>query len=253
MEDERDEKSEETAFDPRANDPEDANALRAFYDAYSDALNRIRREMFDEDLGEVAFVIQGGRATRPNTKGVFIPKRWTVAGKEVHEISLTAEALSKDPLEVLGTITHEMVHWSALVNGDKDVVGRHMHTDEFRDRAKKHGYLVKQRDPKHGWTHGEPSPELEAVFNACIEEYGLNRFSGGLVRNAPAAPAKKRVRKVFKYRCPACKNVARTGLSVPIICGRDNKRYEFDDQEPEQEELAAAGQSVPPPDFGDNQ
>lgn len=213
----------------------EVNLLRPFYDAYSDAFNKIRHELFDEELGPVVFVIQGGRATRQNTRGVFIAERWQINDKPVHEISLTAESLSKDPHEILCTLVHEMIHWCAQRRGIKDVSGTHLHNKKFRDLAREFGYIVDKRDPKHGYSHGYADATLSDLLNACIKEFKLNRFVRGYVRKPPAANEKQRSRKVFKYRCPQCQNVARTGLSVGLICSRDQRAYEFDDEMPDKE------------------
>lgn len=230
------------------------NLMRALYDAYSDALNFINERVFDGELGDLVFTIQGERATTLNTYGVFCPKRWTVAGRERHEISLTAEAIRTDPHEVLGTIVHEMVHWSAHAAGEKDVSGRRFHNERFRKRAENYGYIVDERDPKLGYTRGRPDDFLKGVFAQCVEKFGLDRFREGFSRNRAKPSDKKPVKKIFKYKCPKCGIVARTGFGIALVCGRDGVAFSFADKPPEETDADQNAQTALPPwdqDLGD--
>jgi hypothetical protein len=91
----------------------------------------------------------------------FSPKRWeTREGQPVHEITMCAEELHKDPVETIGTMLHETNH---LWNNDMGIVdcslaGRH--NKKFKESGEGMFGLVVEMQGSRGWAQTSLTPEM---------------------------------------------------------------------------------------------
>ena len=83
------------------------------------------------------------RGAKKKACGWFWAERWsTREGALRHELTLTAEQLSRPVPEILATTIHEVVHFFARDNGIQDVSQGGRHNGEFREVAQDFGLIV---------------------------------------------------------------------------------------------------------------
>lgn len=126
---------------------------------------------------KVVVVVQT-RGQKKNCLGFFRRDGWeTKEGELVHEISISAEFLNRDVLEVIETVIHESAH---LWNNDmeiKDCAEGGRHNQKFKDAAEMFGLVVSKG--KQGWNQTELGDELkeqiEKEFKPDYEAFKLAR------------------------------------------------------------------------------
>jgi len=108
-------------------------------------------------------------AGRKNMLGWFWADTWHSDGtkkKNKHpEINITAEHLSRGPLDVLETLIHEMVHLDNWSKDVQDCSASQYHNKAFKAGCDRIG-LVCEQGKKHGWAHTSLSPELKKLIVA---------------------------------------------------------------------------------------
>jgi len=162
----------------------------------------------------IVFTIQtNGR--RPSVLGHFASERWADKdGNKVHEISIAAEHLHREPIEVIETVIHELVHaWNEELGVQDTSRGNLYHNKQFKEAAESVG-LVVVKMATHGWAGTSLSDSLRAKIEdgLVIDEKVFE-----LARQAlPKAP-KKPPTKQYTYRCQPCGYSVRSkkaGLSI---------------------------------------
>lgn len=77
------------------------------FTTYQKLFDHFNERLFNNKLGGV--ILNFSR--KNNTHGFFAPERWENKVKvRSHEISLNPQTLEREPIEVLATLVHEMVH-----------------------------------------------------------------------------------------------------------------------------------------------
>lgn len=144
-----------------------------FADAYFE-LNRVFDALnvhyFNNELPNVALVIQSNYVT--DCKGWFYPEKWEDNnGNTYHEVSISSEYLNREPIKIMETLQHQLIHVYCYENGIKDVSRNFKyHNEKYKNEAGKRG-LICEKDGYWGW--------IQAGFS---EEFGS--FIAGLsVRN----------------------------------------------------------------------
>lgn len=157
---------------------------------------------------------------------------WTVSGKELrHEINIAAGTLDREIEYTVGTLLHEMCHMynDTVLHAQDTSNGGHYHNKRFKATAENVGLIVTKSE-RYGWAHTAPSDSLiEWILDHNIEEIRINRNESTGIRitgGNNAASGGVTVTTIgttrthnYRYECPCCHAVARSGKPLNLICG----------------------------------
>lgn len=133
-----------------------------------------------------------------------------------YEINIAAEYLDRDPLEIVETLLHEMVHLYCAANGIKDCSrGGNYHNAKFRDAAEEHGmtYDTDEITAKYGWAFAK----LRKSTVELIKSWNIDETAFLLARRPH--PTSHRKSNSFKLECPSCGIKLRaTRPGITVIC-----------------------------------
>lgn len=128
------------------------------------------------------------------------------------EINITSDYLDRDPVEIAGTLLHEMVHLYNTMNNIQDCSrGGHYHNAKFKDAAESHGLIV-TKTPKSGFGQTTPTPETAEYFKSLNLKFDLYRPTP----EKGQRPKKKSSTR--KYVCPVCGTIIRATKEVHVTC-----------------------------------
>lgn len=165
----------------------------------------------EEKFGYPVITIQTMGRKR-NTLGWFCSDKWTDTweGRMKAEINICAECLDRPILEVLHTLTHEMVHYSNNLDKINDCSSNQYHNARFAERCRAVG-LIPEKGYR-GWSTTTISPDLmERLRSIEIDEEVFTLFRGKPERE-------KLPTKLKKWRC-SCTNV-RVAVDLDATCNR---------------------------------
>lgn len=156
---------------------------------------------------------------------------WKAGEASRHEINIAAATLDRPLENIAASLVHEMCHfYNDTVLHVQDTSRRSTyHNKAFKQTAEAHG-LVCRKDERYGWAITEPGEalidwlllhdefnEIEICrANPIPTAYGLgaNAANGG----AGTAPTGT-VNHNYRYQCPKCGAIARSGKPIKLICG----------------------------------
>jgi predicted SprT family Zn-dependent metalloprotease len=183
--------------------------MKSEYLKLQDALDRLR-VLFDDELPEVYFVLQRKRGAL----GYFWADQWReIEGKDkVHELALTPDNLSRPPLEVLGTLAHELAHLWQEVHGKPGADG--YHNKEWADKMEEIGlepYCVTDEGKRTGKRCSHNIPE-EGNFREVADEI----LADGWKLDYAAVPniAKSKTTRKVSYKCECATVYGKPGLNI---------------------------------------
>lgn len=148
------------------------------------------------------------------------------------EINIASGTLDR-PLEaVTASLLHEMVHmYNDLILNIQDCSrGGTYHSKIFKEQAEAHGLLC-FRTEKYGWSRTTPSDALLEwlLLHDELREIEMCRVNPGYTavgigthasNSVPGFVATATTRQHnFRYQCPCCKAIARSGKPIRLICG----------------------------------
>lgn len=200
-----------------------AGYLEKLYDKLND-------HFFDGQLDRPVITIQ----STPRAYGHYtLYDAWSVKGEGRKEINIGAGTLDRPIEYTVATLLHEMCHQynQEIANLQDCSRGGTYHNKEFKRIAEAHG-LVCTRTEKYGWSNTSAvlSDELLAwILDNDIHEIKLTRHDPHGVRivggNSTASggtgyiPTATTRQHNFRYQCPCCHAIARSGKPVRLICG----------------------------------
>jgi hypothetical protein len=190
----------------------------------------LNEDMFGGQLEQPIITIQ----STPRAYGHYsVFPIWTVNGEELrHEINIGAGSLANRPIEeVVSTLLHEMVHYyddCVLHVQDCSGSSRAYHNKRFKETAESVGLIVTKSE-RYGWAHTAPSDSLiEWILDHEIEEIRSNRNESSGIKigggnNAAsggtgAIPVGTSKPHNFRFECPCCHAIARSGKPLRLIC-----------------------------------
>lgn len=144
-----------------------------------------------------------------------------------YEITVTADYLDRDPVDVAGTLLHEMVHLFNKMNGIDDCSrGGSYHNKKFKIAAESHG-LVCERSKTYGFNNTTPTEQTVEFIKKFDLHFGLYRPQTGNKPTPDDDTSKpddeqdkpKKRRHTRKYVCPICGAIIRATRDVNVICG----------------------------------
>ena len=186
-------------------------------------------DMFSGQLETPIITIQ----STPRVYGHYsVSKIWTVNGEEQkHEINIGAGTLDREIEYTVGTLLHEMCHMynDCVLHVQDCSRGGTYHNKQFKATAESVGLIVTRSD-KYGWAHTAPADSLlEWIIDHNIEEIRINRnesrgiriTGGNNAANGGVAVTTTGTTKPhnYRYECPCCHAVARSGKPLNLICG----------------------------------
>lgn len=188
--------------------------------------DKLNVDFFDNVLDRPVITIQ----STPKAYGHYslIPY-WNVNGTAKQELNIAAGTLNNRPIEnVIATLLHEMCHQynNEVVNIQDCSRGGTYHNKYFKQIAETHGLLV-ARSEKYGWSTTSPSDRLlEWILNNDIQEIKLNRnefcgiriTGGNTAANGGVTTSTTRPNHNYRFVCPVCGAVARSGKVIHLIC-----------------------------------
>lgn len=188
----------------------------------------LNQDMFGGQLEQPIITIQSSAKSYGHYSVFPI---WTVNGEELrHEINIAAGTLDRDIEYTVATLLHEMCHmYNDTVLHTVDCSNRgHYHNKNFKATAESVGLIVTKSD-RYGWAHTGPSDTLvEWILDHNIEEIRINRNESSGIRitggnnaaNGGATVTTTGTTKPhnYRYECPCCHAVARSGKPLNLIC-----------------------------------
>lgn len=137
-----------------------------------------------------------------------------------YEITITSDYLDRTPVEIAGTLLHEMVHLYNQMNGINDCSrGGKYHNIKFKESAEAHG-LETKKDSRYGWSITSPSTQTAEYLESLKLSFPLYR---------PTPEKGQRVRKkssTRKYVCPICGTIIRATKEVHVTCSDCGVEFE---------------------------
>lgn len=189
--------------------------LSTFLAAVESAYDAINRELFESALSKKPVITI---APTPGAYGHFTPwESWKDAdGNGRYEINLGAETIDCPTIELMATLTHEMVHQYCHEKGLQDTsrAGTY-HNKTFRDQARRFGLKI-DYDKRIGWSVTSPGDALLAMEKSGA----FSRVENTLHRigSARTDTAGKKSSSTRKYVCPLCGMSVRATKEVRIMC-----------------------------------
>lgn len=156
-----------------------------------------------------------------------------------YEINISADYLTRDIIDVVSTLEHEMVHLYCLQNNIRDTSNHGVyHNSTFKHLAETKTHLIIERHPKYGWTITSPSEE---TINFCIE-YGFSDItigrntgysftgiggnkSGDSGNGGDKTPKVRKPSSTRKYICPKCGSSFRATKNLNVLCMDCNTQF----------------------------
>lgn len=150
-----------------------------------------------------------------------------------YEINVTSDYLNRDPVDIAGTLLHEMVHLYNEMRGVKDCSrGGKYHNKKFQMAAEAHG-LVCEKSQKYGFSVTKPAEETVKFIESFDLKFNLYRPT---VSDKPTPDdekdkdSKQKTRKkssTRKYVCPVCGTIIRSTKPVNVVCGDCYEPFEL--------------------------
>lgn len=157
---------------------------------------------------------------------------WSVKGNGFKEINIATGTLNRPIEETIATLLHEMCHqYNDEIANIQDCSRKGTyHNQHFLRTAQAHGLAVSKSD-KYGWCRTAPSDNLlEWILVNDIQEIKLNRnewqgfcLVGGNASLEGGAPRTTSKAHNYRYECPCCHAIARSGKLLHLVCGDCNE------------------------------
>ena len=129
-----------------------------------------------------------------------------------YEITITSDYLDRDPIDIAGTLLHEMIHLYNQMNGVNDTSrsGKY-HNKNFKLAAEAHG-LVCEKTKTYGFSDTTPTTETADYLKSLDLKFSLYRptpETGQVIKKSSTR----------KYVCPVCGQIIRATKEVNVVCG----------------------------------
>lgn len=182
------------------------------------AFDLLNEKYYNGELPQVVIAVQAKGKT--NAYGWFTPaKVWETETESKHEITITAEFLNRDYIEIMRTLHHEMIHLYCHVNDIKDTSrGGTYHNKNFKAESEARGFYYEENSPdkKYGWSFSSLRPDTIEE----IEEMDIDRTAFTLARKDFAAEKKgKKKSNIVKWTCECGTIIRSSKPEINVICG----------------------------------
>ena len=145
------------------------------------------------------------KGRRSNCLGYFAAERWsTKEGEFRAELQVSSEFLNRDPVEIVGTIIHEVVHVWCHAHGVKECGGNGRHNSKCKPLFESVGLDVADPVDWYGFGYTTVNDalrnEIEQDFQPDLAAFNLYRRTITNVKKKGGPP--KRV----KWQCSGCES-----------------------------------------------
>lgn len=211
---------------------------------YSKAFEYLNEHVFNSLLPNVGLTLQFSKTKKSTTKGYFKPMTFNFNDKQMPVICLVLDYIFDDsPYHFLDVLIHEMIHFEAKVRNISDTNNKgKFHNNLFKGLAESRGYMILDKDPKIGYSHGRPSYELEQIFNEFLKDnpfpYEKYEVIGSKDREVETIP-----RTSYKYICESCLTMFKAKKGLKIICADCDMEFDYREITPEFLELIKLAKS----------
>lgn len=202
-----------------------ANFLSVATDELYRIFHLLNVKYFDSYLPEPMITIQSG--ARKNAQGWFTTyKAWSHKETEeaLYEINMSAEYLNRNIIEIVGTLQHELVHYSNKLAEIKDA-SDNVHNKKFKSAAEKVDLIV-EKSNSYGWGITACNPTL---IKFITDEIQPNAEVFNFFRIIPEKP--KAPKSQFKYECTTCGIKVYGKRDLGIVCSECNQGLVMEDDE----------------------
>jgi hypothetical protein len=204
------------------------NNLQPAIEELHKAFDLLNERYYEGKLPQVVIAVQAKGKTQ--AYGWFtVGKVWETATEEKHEITITAEFLNREYIEIMRTLHHEMIHLYCHTNGIKDTSrGSTYHNKNFRIESEARGFYYENNSPdtKYGWSFSSLTDDAKNE----IEAMNINKEAFTLARKDFATGAKqKKKSNIVKWVC-GCNVIIRSSKpEINVICGDCETQFEKQD------------------------
>lgn len=206
--------------------PYDTNTpTRAMYETLQQAFDYFNRELFNNELPQCMLVLHRKRGTRGYFWSGMWRQRADMQRAALDEISLAPEELERAPIEILGTLVHEMAHLWQQHFGKPSRSG--YHNKQWAEKMKEIGLQPIAVGPnvKDGAETGQKcthsiieADRFDVAAKKFLEAATLDWYG---VRVQPKAASNK---NKTKYECSCGNNIwGKAGLRV--VCEDCEETY----------------------------
>lgn len=148
------------------------------------------------------------------------------------EINIASGTLDRPLEEICASLLHELVHMynDTILNRQDCSRSGTYHSKVFKEQAEAHG-LICHRTEKYGWSRTTPSDVLLEwlLLHDELREIEMCRVNPGYAAVGIGTHASNSVpgfittattrQHNFRYQCPCCQAIARSGKPIRLICG----------------------------------
>lgn len=161
--------------------------------------------------------------TSKGAMGHYAKNLWNDQGSGKHEIALNPEYFS-EPLEIVDTIMHELVHVYCDQNGIKETSRQgNYHNKKFKGIAESWG--LKCVNGKNGWN---TTTEDNTANLTEINESLPHPIRKTMIRKTIGKKSSTRSNSI-KYTCPVCGASCRATKKLHLICGDCDEQMEAEE------------------------
>ena len=168
------------------------------------------------NLGKFRKVLDdNGKVVKKDGKAKLelVSPAWTnKAGDNIHELMISSEDLNREPMHILETVGHELMHLANHQNGISDCSQGGRHNKNFQSNAILYGMEVIGEDKVHGFAFTDFTETMKAKI---LAEFKPDAAAFALFSVAMPAKAKQ---TAVAHRCPLCEGQARAKPSMQIGC-----------------------------------
>lgn len=179
------------------------------YEVLYKAFDLFNEHYFDNELSPCMITLQ---KKRENKLGDFTvePIWFNENQDEFYQININPINMNREPVEILGTLLHECVHYYCTLNNLKDIKSN-KHSTVYKEVAENCGLYV-EYDDKLGWSVTKMNEESIELVKDLIEEY-KNDFVYMYIEKKPVK------KNLFKYVCNSCGLKVYAKAEKSVVCG----------------------------------
>lgn len=188
--------------------------------------DKLNADFFNGELDRPVITIQSSSRSYGH---YTLYDAWSVKGEGYKEINIAAGTLNRPIEYTVCTLLHEMCHQynNEVANVQDASRGGMYHNKYFKQTAEVHGLNV-TRSEKYGWSITSPSDILlDWILSNDIQEiklnrndpYGLRISGGNTAANGGIGSTTTKPNHNYRYVCPCCHSIARSGKTLHLICG----------------------------------
>jgi hypothetical protein len=206
----------------------DESTLRLF-GALQNAYNYFKAELFNNSLPPAVLTLN----RKVKSMGYYMPHAWLSESKAIMpEININPAILQLPAIEVMQTLTHEMVHHHQQFYGNPGKRG--YHNSEFSRMMLSKGLMCSTTGKQGGKVTGRRMSDyviegglFEIKFQEMPREFMLPFTSAEkILLPVPEESTTEKIRKLkTKYSCPTCQNNVWGKPEMEILCVKCDKPF----------------------------